>query len=320
MKKNQKSQFIGLDKFLLLIKDAVKEALGEGYNVEINHVIKNNSIELDGLIVLKDQECVSPNIYLNPYYEKYLAGTSLKKIAEEIIGIYRQRKENVHYANLQICYELNEMKSRIIYRLINYEKNRKLLKDVPHIPFLDLAVTFHCLVRNHENGIGTIRITNEHMKNWNIDMEYLKKVAGWNTPVLFPPVIRSINDLILELLQEDKSFSCANPNNEKYLSDKHIFGEKSNTMYVISNEKGINGASCLLYPGIIKNLANKLNSDLFILPSSIHEIIAVKADGSISKKAFQEMVVEVNRTQVPKEDILSDNVYFYSRKRNAITL
>lgn len=342
MEKNKTIQLLGFGEFLALMKKSVKEAVGAGYNVEINHVIKNNSIELDGLVVLKDKECITPNIYMNSYYEKYLAGESVKQMVEDIIRIYKKSREDSERNGLHIRYELDEMKSCIIFRLINYDRNRKLLMDVPYIQFMDLAVTFHCLVKNNEKGIGTIRITNEHVRNWKIDIGYLKEIARVNTPILFPPVIRDMNEILHEILQgegipsslnygETSEFSANSADIASYGSPSA--GEdfyqvmldgaesaKTNTMYVITNAKGINGASCLLYPAVIKNLALKLDSDLYILPSSIHEIIAVKANGTMNKKAFREMVFDVNRTQVPEEDILSDNVYFYSRDRDAITL
>lgn len=342
MEKNKTIQFLGFGEFLVLMKKSVKEAVGAGYNVEINHVIKNNSIELDGLVVLKDKECITPNIYMNSYYEKYLAGEPVKQMVEDIIRIYKRSREDSERNGLHIRYELDEMKSCIIFRLINYDRNRKLLMDVPYIQFMDLAVTFHCLVKNNEKGIGTIRITNEHVRNWKVDIGYLKEIARVNTPMLFPPVIRNMNEILHEILQgegissslnygETREFSANSADIASYGSPSE--GEdfypvmpdraesaKTNTMYVITNAKGINGASCLLYPAVIKNLALKLDSDLYILPSSIHEIIAVKANGTMNKKAFREMVFDVNRTQVPEEDILSDNVYFYSRDRDAITL
>jgi hypothetical protein len=344
MANNETFEVLGFGEFLTLMKQSVKEDIGTGYNVEINHVIKNNSIELDGLVILKDNERITPNIYLNPYYERYLAGDSFMRLVDEIIHVYRNTQEDGDSDTLSICYEFNEMKSCIIYRLINYDRNRKLLMEVPHIHFMDLAITFHCLVKNNEKGIGTIRITNEHINNWNINIETLKEIARINTPVLFPPVIKSMNDVIMDILEHDIHTFSQDESNGDFLIPHGAFDQftdqsidlyddnlyptmlnglgkdKTNNMYVISNMKGINGASCLLYPNILKDLAEELGTDLFILPSSIHEIIVVKGKASMDKNTFREMVLDVNRTQVPDEDVLSDNVYFYSRERNAITM
>jgi hypothetical protein len=91
-------------------------------------------------------------------------------------------------------------------------------------------------------------------------------------------------------------------------------------MYILSNFKGINGASCLLYENVLSEFAQLIQSDFYILPSSIHEIILVPYDKAILKEALAEMVEEVNRTQVSGDEVLSDRVYFYSRKNNSLTM
>ncbi len=336
MENGKTIELLGYKEFLAMLKDLVKESIGTEYRVDINHVLKNNAIELDGLIILKENERITPNIYLNSYYERYLEGEELPGLAEEIIGIYMDTMEDGEKEALCLKYEFNEMKNCIIYRLVNYDKNRKLLQEVPHIRFLDLAITFHCLVKNNNEGIGTIRITNEHMMNWRTDIEELKTFARVNTPEIFPAVMKSMNDVILEILKKDmKSMSyyqhadiednlCnqMNVTSEELLNSIKAGMEHQNCkeMYVLTNEKGINGASCLLYPDIIKEFAGELGTDFYILPSSIHEIILVMDNENINKYILKDMVLDVNRTQVPEEDILSNSVYFYSREKDAISM
>jgi hypothetical protein len=312
------------DQFLIKIKNSVKKRMGEGYMVDINHVIKNNSIQLEGLIILKNGEKITPNIYLNSYFENYLEGESIKKIVDKIINIYEETMEEGERETLCIRYELNEMKSSIIFRLVNYNKNTKLLDEIPHIPFLDLAVTFHCLVKDNENGIGTIRITKEHIKNWNINLEDLTEIARNNTPNLLPASIRSMNEVIIDIMNKEielQSFENSNADDNEIMEMLNQMKQDTVTdMYVLSNIKGINGASCLLYPDVIKELSDQLETDFYILPSSIHEIILVKDDAKIDKNILREMVIDVNHTQVAEDEILSNNIYFYSRERDALTI
>jgi len=336
MSSNNTIELMEFEDFLATMKESVKEAIGEEYNVNISHVIKNNSIELDGLIILKENERVTPNIYLNSYYEDYLEGESIENMVEKIVGIYMDTMEEGERETLCIQYEFNEMKPCIIYRLVNFNKNRKLLQEVPHIRFLDLAVTFHCLVKNSEDGIGTIRITNEHLLSWETNIEELKEIARTNTPIIFPSVIKDMNEVILDIFKkdiqampkQDNETNQKDNSKEVELSAEKLFEvmlgdmRQRNTadMYVVSNTKGINGASCLLYPHVIKELAIQLNTDFYILPSSIHEIILVKDNEQLNKNVLKEMVLDVNRTQVPEEEILSDSVYYYSRERDAISM
>jgi hypothetical protein len=91
-------------------------------------------------------------------------------------------------------------------------------------------------------------------------------------------------------------------------------------MYILTNQKGINGASCLLYENVIRQFAGQINSDLYILPSSIHEIILIPKKQNMKKETFTQMVEDVNRTQVAVEEVLSDHVYHYSREKDRILL
>lgn len=312
------------DQFLSRIKALVKKRMGGGYLVDINHVIKNNSIQLDGLIILKDGEKITPNIYLNSYFESYLEGDSIEDIVDKIIIIYEETMDEGEREAFCIQYELNEMKSSIIYRLVNYNKNTKLLNEIPHLRYLDLAITFHCLVKDNENGIGTIRITNKHIKDWNITLEDIAEMARINTPTLLPASIRSMNEVIIDILNKEMELqsleNSIDSENEIFEVSDQMKQDTMIDMYVLSNTKGINGASCLLYPDVVKELSDKLNTDFYILPSSIHEIILVKNNDKINKNVLHEMVIDVNYTQVAEDEILSNNIYFYSRERDAVTL
>ena len=91
-------------------------------------------------------------------------------------------------------------------------------------------------------------------------------------------------------------------------------------MYVLSNKSKLNGSGCLFYHNLLHNLCEKLECDLYILPSSIHEVILIPAYDHDSYDELTSMVKEVNSTQLSKEEILSDHVYFYSRETGQISM
>ena len=90
-------------------------------------------------------------------------------------------------------------------------------------------------------------------------------------------------------------------------------------MYVLSNEKKQFGASAILYDNVIKDFSESLNSDLYILPSSVHEVIMIPSILVDSVDKLNDMICEVNATQVPLMDILSNHSYYYSRDKECIT-
>ena len=133
--------------------------------------------------------------------------------------------------------------------------------------------------------------------------EQLFKCAAENTRRLFPPVVRSMNDIMREMFARDGM-----PQEIADMMIAEIPPEQ--TMWVISNEKGINGAASMLYENELHELAESLESDLYILPSSVHEVIAVSA----------QMVVEVNMQEVSLDERLSNQVYHYDKDLRKLTL
>ena len=305
-----KEELLDYVSFVDFVKKEIEIRMGDGYQVKMYKVMKNNSLELDSLIVLKEGRKFAPNIYLNAYYESYVAGTSLGDIIKRLCMIYEHCSVPILQDDFE--YSFDTMKPYIFFRLISLDRNKKLLGQIPHIPFLDLAVTFHCLVRSEEDAIGSIRINNEHMKLWDISLEQIKKLAFNNTKGLFPPIIKTMEKVIKGIINgdslKDGSYEFEDSSNDSY------------PMYILTNEKGINGASCMLYKDVIKDFANLINSDLYILPSSIHELILIPMENTIEKERFSQMVTEINTSQVPIEEVLSDHVYIYSLKTDTITM
>lgn len=112
-------------------KESEKSRVSDCYEVELHKVVKNNGVELDGITIRKKGEFISPNIYLNPYYESYQMGKPLSVIMDEIICHYRDVKE---HSDLEIddVTDFAAVRNKIILRLVNYDRNRQQLKGCPH--------------------------------------------------------------------------------------------------------------------------------------------------------------------------------------------
>ena len=97
--------------------------------------------------------------------------------------------------------------------------------------------------------------------------------------------------------------------------DMDLYDASKNTaMQILSNEGRMYGAVSMLYPGFMQELADKLDANLYILPSSIHEVILIAQTGQEDIAFLKNMVKEVNDTQVLPEEILSDSVYYYDKE------
>ena len=108
--------------FLQCVQEYAKKETGRGGVVSINHVIKNNGCELDGLVIMEDGKHISPTIYLNGFYKQYQNGRTVEDIVREILRIYNENKDNI-----QICpdwfQDFDRVKQTIAYKVINYSKN-----------------------------------------------------------------------------------------------------------------------------------------------------------------------------------------------------
>lgn len=328
------------------IRQSLQDSFGSDVSIILQDILKNNNTHLDGLTVLTPGCNISPTIYLNDYFREYEKGRSFPDICAEIQTIYQQNKPS-HSVDISFftCYE--KVQSRIIFKLINYERNKALLSDVPHFRFLDLAIVFSCLISiypddiiesfseennpatdsfTHAGSSATILIHNHHLSFWNITKDDLYALACKNTPDLLHYELRNMSDVLKELLSGDDSAALLAP-------------PAPFPMYVLSNHTKLNGSACILYQDLLKNFADRLRSDLYILPSSIHEVLIIPVSSfslpsdpllssgnktrdttQESYRELSEMVCEVNSTQLSVEDILSDHVYYYSRESSRITM
>ena len=285
-----------------MLLEAVKCRFPENVKVEIHKVLKNNSLELDSMVILSEEEKISPNFYLQLIYEEYLSGMDIASIAEQIERLYYEALNDGKNMELDMSFE--NCAEKVIFRLVSYQQNHELLQTVPFIRFLDMAVTFHILLRNDDNGIGSVRITNQLLEAWKLDTQKLFVLARENTMRLFPKRICSMVSMMEKILESEENSAAWIASGEEEMG---IAGDP----YVITNSNGINGAAVILYHGVLAEIGSFFGGDYYLLPSSIHEFLAIPASAPISVREMYEMVREVNAACVAKEEILSETVYRY---------
>lgn len=243
------------------IKNEVSKLVSENEKVEIHDVTKNNNVTFQGLTIINEGISISPTIYLNDFYEAYENGMQMEEIAKNIYDIHRANIIS-GTINLDFFKDYDLASKRIMYKLVNYDKNKELLKRVPHKKFLDLALVFYYLLDNEIENCATILIYNEHAKAWGVTANDLLEVAKVNTPGILKSEIRNLVEILKDLLK------CK----DEEMSEEEFDALDSNCgMYVLSNTSKINGAACIMYDDILKGFADEHHSDIYILPSSVHE-------------------------------------------------
>lgn len=295
--------------FLENVRKEVESRYDSNVSVTLNHVMKNNGTELDGITIMEKDKNIAPTIYINSFYDRYREGVSLKAVVSEIIRIYNQNKNSINI-NADYFENYENVRKTIVYKLVNYQKNKKLLEDVPYKRVLDLAVVFYCLIEQRKGVSATALIHNEHLRIWNVTENEIYNDALKNTPVLLAGSIVPMSKILSEI-----AGTAPVDNDEKVCE---YTGE--DILYVLTNSSRVNGAACILYDNLLKKFANDVHSDLYILPSSVHEVIIVPKKNAFDKSELADMVREVNEQGVSQDEILSDNVYEYNRKNGLITM
>ena len=281
--------------------------------VELTKVKKNNGIILDGISIKHGDSVISPVFYLNcRYTDEYQKGKSVSQIAEGICSGYEKIRDSneIDAQDISAFWEFDKAKERIVYRIINKEKNKDILKEIPHMDFVgDITVVFAYLVEAKEQRGATITVHNRIMELWGTDVKELYRLAGINTPRIMGWNLRSMSDVIA-------GFGGCGDGAVTVQDREDVDGGMS--MYVLTNTCSLHGAACILYPGLLKSIGEKLGDDYYIIPSSLHETLILPLAYSCSPDQLADMIRTVNATQVEDEDVLSDSPYFYSRDKGTL--
>lgn len=296
--------------FLNAVMEGVKKIAGEEAEVLIHQVTKNNGIVLDGLVVMEGGKRFSPTIYLNEYYSEYLEAGDIDEIAGKV---YRLYLENCNNIVLPEAFFLNfeELKGQIAFRLVSFEQNRRLLEQIPYRRWKDLAIVYFVVCDNLDKERAVVTIYNNHLELWNVGEEELYRLAADNTPRLYKAQICPMNQVISDMILKESEHE---ENVEELISNVNRMNEEF-PMYVLTNEMKNYGAACMLYNGLLQDFTRRIQADIYIIPSSIHEVILIPVDEDISRESLVDMVQNVNKEELSREEILSDTVYFYSREK-----
>lgn len=200
--------------------------------------------------------------------------------------------------------ELNyeKCKERLFLRLVHRDWNQNLWEITNFEPWNDLALTVRCYLKNQSQGLVSFLVTKDHVKHWGISWEDVFEIAKENTPKLFPYRLREFTTFAKILAGESNG----------------VGGTMEH--YILTNERGINGATTVIYPEVLKELKERFTCDLFLVPSSIHEFIIYYDDGKMTPKSIKEIIKDANSAVVEEHEILSYQLYRWNHKTGKITI
>lgn len=313
------------NEFCIWVENRLKEQYGDDVHIEIRSVCKNNGVQQEGLFIMRENCNITPTIYLREFYTMYEDGMDPEEVLKRLLAVYEANKAETSL-DFSFFNDFSQVKDRIAYKLINREENEALLKEIPWIPLLDLALVFYFILPEHFFTSGTILIRKSHCEEWGVDEKQLFSIAKENTPKLCPPLLLDMKAMLetLERMAGSEMENTAEKLLEKLwqpvcLENLELSERKAGErMFVLTNEMRNQGAVVVIYKGVLKILSEKFQSDLYILPSSIHECIIMPADEDERKEELEALVCRVNHSQVAAEERLSDHVYRYLREKDEL--
>lgn len=289
--------------FVQMVEEKVKEELSGQVCVSIHTARKYNDTMRKGLLFSEQESNISPTIYLEEYYRQYELGVTTDQIVKEILLLYRELRFREPWKEGCIR-NYEEIKDRIVYRLINMKENQALLCDMPFVRHLDLAIVFYVLLEAGDCGTATMPVKLGHLGLWNVTTEELHVQARKNTEKLFPYEFQTMSSVIAELTDM------------KELGD----ADGEDALYVLSNQLRSFGAAAILYRGRLQSIGEYLGENYYVLPSSVHEVIIIRESAAPGKASLSAMVAEINETQVEREEVLSDQAYYYDCARRTLSM
>lgn len=276
------------------ILEYVKDA--EGKEARVQKICRNNQVFIAALSIGREGEHLQPILYLEPYYQKYAKGRDLSEILCEIGDAYKECSLGFDLDEEKMT-DYNYIKDRLFYRLVHYDKNREMLKVCPFDQIEDLAVTYRWMAYRNGDGMASALVRNRDLLMWGVKEEQMKQDARRNTERIFPPAIKKIESVIPIRIEE-----------------------RGIPVFVLSNSDYMNGASAMMYQKVLYDFASRMEQNLYILPSSIHEVILLREEDVGNVRELSYMVKETNRAIVDPEEVLSDHVYYYDRESDKICI
>lgn len=299
--------------FKEVVAEKFKSYLPERYqNMEIR-VASVNKVNrpMDGLTLVDKsaEKNVSPTLYINDMYDHYLHTENLQKVLQDAAESMDKAFLEAPQAGIL---DMDNARDNIVFQVVNTMQNEDMLRDMPHRDYQDLSIIYRWVVAVDERGIQSTIVRDNLAKQLGMTEADLFKCAVENTRRIFPPMVKSMNDVMKEMMMSDgMPAEIADMMLEEMPADR--------TMWIISNDRGVNGAGSMLYEDVLHKLAMQLESDLYLLPSSVHECIAVSVDMG-DPYELAEMVNEINMSQVSLEERLSNQVYHYDKDARRLTL
>jgi hypothetical protein len=263
-------------------------------------VNKNNGTKYTAFTRKDAVDSMQALVNANDMYNAYKYGDDIDNIVRKVDEIINKPSPyNIDFDNIE---------PNFVIRLVNLEKNAKRLKESGALykEFLDLAIELRLIISQDEGGYATCQVNKQLLEEMGIAFEdaYQIAVDKVNKEVKFNTMIEALLGLGGKDFEESIELT-------RELENEY-------PMYVLTNKTKINGAISMIVRDRLDIICDALNvDDIYILPSSVHEVIIIPKTDSLDADVLQGIIENANETAVEDEDYLSYHPYLYNKvKRN----
>lgn len=293
------------------ILEALRKRFGDGYEVKLYNATKTNNQIREGVMIRQESENIGVCIYFKDILAELETETTevfMKAMVDKIFSKYIENHDKAPKFDVRSMAK-EQILQKIMPQAVSRERNEELLKNAPHKELLNIAIIYRYVLEVNDDNMMSFVVTNSAAKQWDISLQELdiaaKQYVKQENPYCIATMDSLINGLREECGIEEASSECT----------------ECLPIYVISNRRMQYGAAVLAEPEVLGDLAHKLQSDLIVLPSSVHELIVIPASGNGDDiKYFRQMVATVNEQEVSPEEILSTSVYRYKRNSGILEI
>lgn len=320
-------------KFMEQVKEQILGYLPEEFanaDVTIQEINKINDQKYYAVCIKRPKDRMAPNIYLEGYYQSMTDGRSMESI---LIAIAQTHQECVEKSESFLPFNIEDyqsVKSRLYIMILNKNSNQDYLKDIVcrDIDETDITSVVRVLCTDTlDEKMASFSVKTNMLEMWGISADEVYEQALKNTERNFKPDMRNMKEIFSSEYMENLSEEDENGFGESFYEDALNYKKEEkgkellpHEMYVLTNTAKIDGATVILYSNLLQEIGEATQSRFFILPSSIHEVILIKDSGEMNAEELRRVVMEINRTQVAPEDVLSDEVYSYDYTKQKLAM
>ena len=264
-------------------------------NVEIRSVEKLQGQSYTGISITPEGSNAGATMSLHSQYEMLQDGVPMEIVMERIGSLAADAIDQIPQVDASTLSDYEQMKHALIMQAVPAGPNRALLETIPHRMLDDIAIVYRFQLEHRESADATVLVTNQMLQNYGITAEQLMADAAISAPQRNPLSLRSLGEVLAEM-----SGGMFEPE------------EMGAPPLLVATVPGaVNGAGVMGYPDFFQEAAEKIGGNFFVLPSSVHEILLLPDDGSMSARELSAMVSAVNSQEVMPEEQLGSEAYHY---------